>query len=995
MHTYHSVGQNSLTSADVYFATRPNTILLTDWNPTNNWADIASQNAAIDQMATSIAAVSPAKVMVALSHEPENNVSPGGDPNCPSLAYKGTDGTVADYRNMWAYVENRFAADGVTNVVWVMDYMNDPTWQCLVNDLYPGDNLVDWILFNAYGSGSSPNFDNVVSSFYNYLTANSDAAHDYLAHPWGIAEWGINGYTVAKEEAYYDQAKTALDGNMFPNLKAYVVFDENAEGSATGNSCRVGYDDNGTWDPTKASHYYAFADDPRFTNAYYTTPPSVPGGLAAVAAASGSEVDLSWNASTDNVGVAGYQVFRDGAPVANVTTGTSYADTGLSDATSYQYTVAAYDAAGNVSAQSPAVTAVTPDTTPPSVPGGLAAAATSSGSEVDLSWNASTDNVGVAGYQVFRDGAPVANVTTGTSYADTGLSDGTSYQYTVAAYDAAGNVSAQSPAVTAVTPDVTPPSVPGGLAAVAAASGHEVDLSWNASTDNVGVAGYDVFRDGTQVANVTAGTSYADTGLSDATSYQYTVAAYDAAGNVSAQSPAVRAVTPDTTPPSVPTGLAAVAAASGHEVDLSWNASTDNVGVTGYQVFRDGTPVAEVTTGTSYADTGLTDGTSYQYTVAAYDAAGNVSAQSPAVTAVTPDVTPPSVPTGLQLALAAKSINLSWNASTDNVGVTGYAIYRNGTKIATTTSLTYSNTSVVQGKTYTYSVAAYDAAGNQSAQSAGQVMTFPDTTPPSVPTGLKLALAAKSIKLTWTASTDNVGVTGYAIYRNGTKIATTTSLTYSDTSVVQGMTYIYSVAAYDAAGNQSAQSAGQVMTFPDTTPPSVPTGLTAAPAASGTQVNLSWNASTDNVAVAGYKVFRNGTQVAEVTSGTSYADTGLTDATSYKYTVAAYDAAGNTSAQSHAVTAVTPDTTPPTQPTNLTLTPGSKSITLKWTASTDNVGVKGYYIYRGTTKIATVTATTYTDKNLTTGTTYSYYIVAFDAALNLSQPSATKSAAAK
>ena len=148
VHTYHSVGQNSLTSADVYFATRPNTILLTDWNPTNNWADIASQNAAIDQMATSIAAVSPAKVMVALSHEPENNVSPGGEPNCPSLAYQGTDGTVADYRNMWAYVENRFAADGVTNVVWVMDYMNDPTWQCLVNDLYPGDNLVDWILFN-------------------------------------------------------------------------------------------------------------------------------------------------------------------------------------------------------------------------------------------------------------------------------------------------------------------------------------------------------------------------------------------------------------------------------------------------------------------------------------------------------------------------------------------------------------------------------------------------------------------------------------------------------------------------------------------------------------------------------------------------------------------------------------------------------------------------------------------------------------------------------
>ena len=376
VHTYHSLGQNSLTSADVYFATRPNTILLTDWDPTSNWAAIASQNAAIDQMAASIAAVSPAKVMLSLSHEPENDVSPGGDPNCPSLDYKGTYGTVADYRNMWAYVENRFAADGVTNVVWVMDYMNDPTWQCLVNDLYPGDNLVDWIIFNAYGTGSPPNFDNVVSRFYNYLTANSDAAHDYLAHPWGIAEWGISGYSVAQEEAYYDEAKTALDSNTFPNLKAYLVFDENMTGSATGTNYRVSYDDNGTLDPTKASHYYAFADDPRFTNAYYTTPPSVPTGLAATATAGGSQVDLSWNASTDNVGVTGYQVFRDGTPVAEVTTGTSYADTGLSDGTSYQYSVAAYDAAGNVSAQSPAVTAVTPDVTPPSVPTGLAAAAT-------------------------------------------------------------------------------------------------------------------------------------------------------------------------------------------------------------------------------------------------------------------------------------------------------------------------------------------------------------------------------------------------------------------------------------------------------------------------------------------------------------------------------------------------------------------------------------------------------------------------------------------
>ena len=109
-------------------------------------------------------------VILSIWHEPENDVSPGGDPNCPNVVYKGTAGTVAQYRNMWAYVENRFALDGVTNVVWAMDYMNYPPWACLYNDLYPGDNLVSWIIFNAYGDGN-PNLDHMVNRFYDFLGA--------------------------------------------------------------------------------------------------------------------------------------------------------------------------------------------------------------------------------------------------------------------------------------------------------------------------------------------------------------------------------------------------------------------------------------------------------------------------------------------------------------------------------------------------------------------------------------------------------------------------------------------------------------------------------------------------------------------------------------------------------------------------------------------------------------------------------------------------------
>jgi chitodextrinase len=90
-----------------------------------------------------------------------------------------------------------------------------------------------------------------------------------------------------------------------------------------------------------------------------------------------------------------------------------------------------------------------------------------------------------------------------------------------------------------------------------------------------------------------------------------------------------------------------------------------------------------------------------------------------------------------------------------------------------------------------------------------------------------------------------------------------------------------------------------------------------------------------------------------------------------------------------------PDTTPPSAPTNLKLTPGYKRIALSWKASADNVGVAGYYIYRDGAKIATVSGTSYTNTGLVSGTTYAYYLVAFDGAQNQSAPSATVSAKAK
>ncbi|MEN9867235.1 MAG: hypothetical protein RL748_2825, partial [Pseudomonadota bacterium] len=170
--------------------------------------------------------------------------------------------------------------------------------------------------------------------------------------------------------------------------------------------------------------------------------PAVPTTLAATTITDRT-VALAWAASSDNVGVAGYQVFRDGVLVGS-TSSNSFIDVGLSASTSYGYSVLAFDAAGNQSAKSSAITALTKaaDTVAPTAPGApLASNLTSS--SASLSWAAASDNYGVAKYLVYRNGVQVGSSST-TSFDDAGLAPATAYAYTVKAQDAAGNLSPAS-----------------------------------------------------------------------------------------------------------------------------------------------------------------------------------------------------------------------------------------------------------------------------------------------------------------------------------------------------------------------------------------------------------------------------------------------------------------------------------------------------------------------------------------------------------------------
>jgi chitodextrinase len=396
----------------------------------------------------------------------------------------------------------------------------------------------------------------------------------------------------------------------------------------------------------------------------------------------------------------------------------------------------------------------------------------------------------------------------------------------------------------------------------------------------------------------------------------------------------------------------------------------------------------------------------------------------------TPDTTPPSTPANLTAtATLATQINLSWTASTDDVGVAGYKVERcsgagcaNFAQIATPTGAAFNDIGLAAATSYSYRVRAVDAAGNNSGYSNTSSAATPavaDTTPPTAPANLMAtAASASQINLAWTASTDNVGVTGYKVERctgaactNFVQIAASTGITFNDTGLTASTSYSYRVRANDAAGNNSGYSNSASATTPaaaDTTPPTAPTNL-AATAASATQINLSWTASTDNVGVTGYKVERcsgagcsNFVQIATPT-GITFNDTGLTASTSYSYRVRANDAAGNNSAYSNTASTTTPavaDTTPPTAPTNLTATAASTTqINLSWTASTDNVGVTGYKLERCTgaacanfVQIATPTGITFNDTGLTAFTSYSYRVRANDAAGNNSGYSNTASA---
>ncbi|MGO8673184.1 MAG: choice-of-anchor tandem repeat GloVer-containing protein, partial [Capsulimonadaceae bacterium] len=714
------------------------------------------------------------------------------------------------------------------------------------------------------------------------------------------------------------------------------------------------------------------------------SPPAPPTELTAVAG--NAEVFLTWASS---IGATSYNVYRgttsgaeSATAIATGVTTTGYTNTGLANGTTFFYKVAALNSVGTSGKSNEAF--AEPSSLIPLAPAGLTA--TPGDNQVALSWTAVT---GATSYNVYRgtasggEGSTPIGTPTGSTYTDTGLTNGTEYFYTVRAVNASGTSVPSNEA--SATPNPPVPAAPAGLTATAGNA--LVALSWTAST---GATSYNVYRgtatgaEGSTPIGTATTTSYTDIALTNGDKYFYKVSAVNTAGTSGLSNEA--SATPEPPIAAPPTGLSATAGNT--QVALTW---TSSLGATSYNLYRGtatgaetATPIATGITGTSYTNTGLTNGVTYYYKAASVNGGGTSGMSNEAF--ATPEPPAPAAPTGLTATAGNAQVVLSWTGST---GATSYDVYRGtatGAEAATATATgitgsTYTDTGLTNGTEYFYKVAAVNGGGT-SAQS-NEASATPEPPIPPAPTGLTATAGNTQVALSWTAST---GATTYNIYRGtatggegSTAIATgVTGSTYTNTGLTNGTTYFYKVAAVNGGGTSAVSS--EASATPEPPIPAAPTGLTAT--AGNAQVALSWTASTGATSYSIYRGTASGGEGASpvgTTTGTTYTDTGLTNLTTYYYKVAAVNG-GGTSAQSNEASA-TPVPTIPLAPTGLTATAGNSQVALSWTAST---GATTYNVYRGTatggesaTAIATgITGTSYTNTGLTNGTTYFYKVAA-------------------
>lgn len=570
------------------------------------------------------------------------------------------------------------------------------------------------------------------------------------------------------------------------------------------------------------------------------------------------------------------------------------------------------------------------------------------------------------------------------------------------------------------TVDTDAPTAPTNLVA-SNISQTSLDLSWTASTDNVAVTSYDVYKDGTLIGN-TSSTSYSVSGLNAGTSFGFYVKAKDAEDNISNPSSTLNVTTlPNTVNYCTTKGNSVsdewlnrvvigtidnTSGANGGYADFTtmstdlelggnksftlypaWSGTVYQEGYAiwidynhdgdfedeGEQVYSHDKTNASQIDGSFTVSANANIGTTRMRIAMQYNAIppacgtynyGETEDYNVNIITAGSDTEAPSAPTGLVASnITTTSLNLNWNASSDNVNVAGYYIYKDGLKIGTSSSTYYMVTNLTASTSYNFLVKAYDEAGNISAISntinvttsanssyctskgnsvsdewigsfvcgsinnnSGANGGYADFT--SLSTDLELGTNQNfTITPAWSGT---IYSEAYAIWidfnndgdfdDNGEQVfskaaSTTTTINSSfniPSSANIGTTRMRVSMQYNAIpspcgdfpyGEVEDYSVNIITASSDTQAPTAPSNLTSSNITQ-TTVDLSWNASTDNVGVDKYYIYKDGSSIGYVTV-TSAQVTGLLANTSYNFYVKATDVAGNYSSQSNTISITT------------------------------------------------------------------------------------------
>ena len=689
-------------------------------------------------------------------------------------------------------------------------------------------------------------------------------------------------------------------------------------------------------------------------------------------------LDLNWSKANDNIDVTGYQIIKNGSVIATVEGDiNSYHVMGLMPGTAYSFEVEAQDAAGNVSESGTTLAISTPegtvDTTAPVWNGTSNSSSTVYNlysATTTLTWPWATDDAGVYDYLVYRSGTLIATVDRySNSYTDTITVNETDYVYSIYAVDLSGNRStAQSMTVhTGGTDyDLSPPTWPASTSiTLSDFTSNTVKVSWTPCHDNIGICQYEVLNGQMWIENLDVGEKetshksfkncwvYYDNGafygwgpgaypnITSGGTYTFSLMCWDYALNSSKGNPKITFVQ----------GIDPTAG-SGIGFELT-NAANTRGSLNSSTGALNNVTAAQDPENIRFAwkfDEALADGYLNNITLAKADGTASVALDSADFTYAGGVLALDLTKTGIKLDDGcAYIVKFGKNLASASAKKLGFDI---GWQFMTATA---DKSAPVWGATDSLSV-----------------RFIKD---PTIAT------------LSWEAATDDVAVTQYKIYKNNTLIKTLSAgvLAYDVTGLTPGTNYDFKVVAGDYLENFNTgmEQAIDAPVADVTTPFWTGTPVLTFSAGVSDNQTVSWPAASDNYQVKYYDILKNGVKIAEVGAETlSYKITGLSGETAYDISVKAIDYSGNTALLNSSVTTSLDDVVP-VWPTSAALTAKNikdVSVTLNWTAATDNVGVTAYKIYEDGILLNTVSgsAIEYNVTGLYGSTEYKFTVEAYD-----------------